>query len=36
LKERLISWQKSKYVFSEGINGSMTNPKINMKIKDEN
>jgi P4 family phage/plasmid primase-like protien len=36
LKERLISWQKSKYGFSDGINGSMTNPKINMKIKDEN
>jgi hypothetical protein len=35
LKERLISWQKSEYGFSDGINGSMTNPKINMKIKDE-
>jgi len=34
LKERLISWQKSKYGFDDKKNGSMTNPKINMKIKD--
>jgi hypothetical protein len=34
LKDRLISWQKSKYGFKK-INGSMVNPKINMKIKGE-
>ena len=35
LKERVIMWQKSKYGFKKTINGSMTNPKINMKIKDD-
>jgi len=32
LKDRLISWQKSKFGFKK-INGSIVNPKINMKIK---
>ena len=34
LKERLVKWQKENYGFVDGINGTITNPKINMKIKD--
>jgi len=35
LKERVIAYQKSKYGFKKTINGSLTNPRINLKIKDE-
>jgi len=34
-KERLISWQKQQFGFSDAINGSVSNPKINMIIKEE-
>jgi len=33
-KERLINWQKNKYGWDEAINGSFTNPRINMTFKD--
>ena len=35
LKERLVKWQRDKYGFSDGINGTITNPKINIQVKDE-
>ena len=34
-KDRLIAWQKKHFGFSDTINGTYTNPKINMIIKDE-
>jgi len=34
-KDRLIAWQKQRFGFSDTINGTYTNPKINMIIKDE-
>lgn len=34
-KERLVSWQKSKFGFTEGLNGTIVNPKINIKLKEE-
>ena len=34
-KERLINWQKLHFGFSDSINGTATNPKINMVIKEE-
>tara|TARA_R110001632_G_scaffold3439_1_gene15415 strand:- start:61 stop:456 length:396 start_codon:yes stop_codon:yes gene_type:complete len=35
LKERLISWQNSKYGFKKTINGSLVNPRINLKMIDD-
>tara|TARA_X000000950_G_scaffold289417_2_gene413119 strand:- start:3737 stop:6538 length:2802 start_codon:yes stop_codon:yes gene_type:complete len=34
-KDRLIAWQKQKFGFSDSINGTQTNPKINMIVKEE-
>ena len=34
-KDRLIAWQKQKFGFSDSINGTHTNPKINMIVKEE-
>tara|TARA_B110001469_G_scaffold123747_1_gene136254 strand:+ start:3483 stop:6260 length:2778 start_codon:yes stop_codon:yes gene_type:complete len=35
LKERLVKWQKDKYGFNDKINGTTTNPKINIRVLDE-
>jgi P4 family phage/plasmid primase-like protien len=35
LKERLVSWQKFKFGFVDGLNGTITNPKVNIKLKSE-